>query len=153
MYVQQIGTGSPLRLTTDTANDSSPKWAPDGRWIAFLRRQPGGSHDVRLIPPLGGTERKLTEIRLGAESFRQVSLDWCPDSACVLVTDSPGQGQTDALFVVSLESGERRQLTHPQPPFIGTTTRRFLLTPSGSSFAGTLLRSPVSCTVFNWGGT
>src|SRR5206468_7335757 len=40
VYVQQIGAGSPLRLTTDPANDYSPVWSPDGRAIAFLRQQP-----------------------------------------------------------------------------------------------------------------
>ena len=40
IYVQQIGSGSPLRLTTDPRNDYNPVWSPDGRWIAFLRGEP-----------------------------------------------------------------------------------------------------------------
>ena len=39
IYVQQIGAGSPLQLTTNAAQDYSPSWAPDGRAIAFLRQQ------------------------------------------------------------------------------------------------------------------
>jgi hypothetical protein len=39
----------------------------------------------------------------------------------VVVTDSPGPGKPDALFVVSLETGEKRQLTNPQPPAFGDT--------------------------------
>jgi dipeptidyl aminopeptidase/acylaminoacyl peptidase len=31
------------------------------------------------------------------------------------VTGSPGEGKADALFVVSAETGEKKQLTHPQP--------------------------------------
>jgi len=38
IYVQMIGSGSPLRLTTDPRSDYNPVWSPDGRWIAFLRR-------------------------------------------------------------------------------------------------------------------
>lgn len=38
---------------------------------------------------------------------------WCPDSTCVVLTDSAGEGKPDALFVVSVESGEKRQLTSP----------------------------------------
>jgi Tol biopolymer transport system component len=37
----------------------------------------------------------------------------------LVVTDSPGEGKPLALFVVDLETGERRQLTHPQPPAAG----------------------------------
>src|SRR5262249_53545795 len=37
----------------------------------------------------------------------------------LIVTDSQGEGKPLALFVVSLETGERKQLTHPQPPVFG----------------------------------
>ena len=71
IYVQQIGAGPPLRLTTDSSIDYDPAWSPDGRWIAFLRSEPSslvslrgapvletGRSELRLIPPLGGPERK-----------------------------------------------------------------------------------------------
>ena len=61
IYIQQIGAGAPLRLTTNTANDYSPNWSPDGRWIAFLRQIDGGRHELRLVPPLGGPERRLAD--------------------------------------------------------------------------------------------
>ncbi len=67
IYVQMIGQGSPLRLTTDPLDDYNPAWSPDGRWIAFLRSQspaPTGlrKRELRIIPPLGGAERKLADI-------------------------------------------------------------------------------------------
>jgi DNA-binding winged helix-turn-helix (wHTH) protein len=63
LYVQQIGAGSHHRLTSDPNNDYSPSWSPDGRTIAFLRREPTGTKsEVWLIAPLGGSERKLAEI-------------------------------------------------------------------------------------------
>ncbi|AMY07950.1 translocation protein TolB [Luteitalea pratensis] len=39
---------------------------------------------------------------------------WCPDSTCLLVTDTLGADKPDALFQIALETGERRQLTHPK---------------------------------------
>ena len=120
--MQQIGAGSPLRLTTDPSNDYNPVWSPDGRWIAFLRSQSeGGKSELRLIPPLGGPERKVAEIRVREVFVTPPYLAWCPDSNCLVVTDSPGEGKPVALFVVSLETGEKRQLTHPQPPATGDT--------------------------------
>ena len=77
IYVQQIGIGNPLPLTKDPGNDYSPVWSPDGRWIAFLRGQPeAGKNELRLIPPLGGPERKLGEIR--------------PQGECIVPCLSPG---------------------------------------------------------------
>jgi serine/threonine protein kinase len=124
IYVQLIGSGSPLRLTTDPGSDVNPVWSPDGRWIAFLRGEPAGpgwqsTHELRLIAPLGGPERKLSQIRVrGVTDFYPVYLTWCPDSSCLVVTDSSGEGKPDALFAVSLETGEKRQLTNPQRPVL-----------------------------------
>ena len=113
IYVQQVGTGRELRLTTSPANDYSPAWSPDGRAIAFLRTAADGrSHELRLIPPLGGPERKVTDI--GPRGFlRDVTMTWCPDSSCLILTDSQGDEKPDALFVVSIETGEKRRLTTP----------------------------------------
>ena len=116
LYVQQIGgTGPPYRLTSDPANDHSPSWSPDGRTIAFLRRGPAGDRsEVWRIAPLGGPERKVAEIQPRLASFRPASLAWCPDSTCLLGTDTLGADKPDALFRIALETGEKRQLTHPQ---------------------------------------
>lgn len=123
VYVQQIGAGSPLRLTTDPANDYSPVWSPDGRSIAFLRQQTDPRvSELRLIPPLGGPERKLIDIRPHRAFLRSVTLGWCPDSRCIVVTDAPDEAKPpDALFVVSVETGEKRQLTFPPASMVADT--------------------------------
>ena len=121
IYVQLIGSESRLRLTDHPSDDYNPVWSPDGRWIAFFRGKPSElglaltGRELRLIPSLGGSERKLADIR--AQDFAAgVYLDWSPDSNALVVTDSPGDGQPDALFVFSVETGERSRLTNPQPP-------------------------------------
>jgi Tol biopolymer transport system component len=127
IYVQMIGQGEPLQRTTDPRNDYNPVWSPDGRWIAFFRSQPPAptglrSRELRLMPPLGGPERKLADIRSQDFFPAAAYLAWSPDSNSLVVTDSPGEGQPDALFVVSLETGEKRLLTNPQPPVLADTS-------------------------------
>jgi len=122
-----IGSGSPLRLTTDPLNDYNPVWSPDGRWIAFFRGQPPAptgvrNRELRLIHPLGGVERKLADVR-GQDFYPAGAfLSWSPDSKSLVVTDSPGEGKPDALWVVSVETGERRPLTNPQRPVLADTS-------------------------------
>jgi len=121
IYVQQVGSGSPLRLTSDPLADTNPVWSPDGRQIAFLRG-PTANAELRLIAPLGGPERKLADVVMRGIHNDSTYLAWCPESDCIIVTDSTGQEKPDALFAVSVETGEKRQLTYPQPPVFGDAT-------------------------------
>jgi Tol biopolymer transport system component len=137
IYVQQIGAGQPLRLTTDPRNDYNPVWSPDGRWIAFLRSQPTAptgprDRELMLIPPLGPPEKKLADVRSN-DFVNAIFLAWSPDSKSLVVTDSQSEGKPDALVVVSLETGEKRRLTNPQAPVLADTSPA--IAPDGRSLA------------------
>ena len=122
IYVQQIGAGAPLRRTQDPRHDSSPNWSPDGRTIAFLRRGPGGLPvEVWLMAPLEGVERRLVTIQPRRGFFQPSSVAWCPDSTCVLVSDSPGPDQPDAVFAIASETGKAAADT---PAWPGERRRR-----------------------------
>jgi serine/threonine protein kinase len=138
IYVQMIGQDSRLRLTTDSRSDYNPVWSPDGRWIAFFRSQPPAPTGLRnrellLIAPLGGPERILADVR-GQDFFPAATfLAWSADSKSLVVTDSTGAGKPDALFAVSLETGDKRPLTNPQPPVFADTSPA--ISPDGRSLA------------------
>ena len=121
IYIQQIGSGSPSRRTTDPGNDYNPVWSPDNHFIAFLRSKSEiGTSDLMLIPPVAGPERKLAEIKIrGGTWITPPYLSWFSDSSCLVVTDSPGEDKPDALVKVSIETGEKTLLTDPQSPGSG----------------------------------
>jgi Tol biopolymer transport system component len=136
IYVQQIGAGAPLRLTTDTRIDFNPVWSPDGRWIAFLRGVPASplsrsDRDLILIPPLGGSERTLVRVRVQEITLNTAYLAWCPDSSCLVVSDATGENTPDALFAIPIGGGDRRQLTNPTAPVLADTNPSF--SPDGQS--------------------
>ncbi len=111
IYVKLVAGGRPLRLTTNPAVDSRPAWSPDGSQIAFLRRSEG-SGGIFLVPPIGGAERKLAEgphFRVGRFS----GLSWSPDGKFLAVSDRTSPEEPWAIFLVSVESGEKRRLTSP----------------------------------------
>jgi Tol biopolymer transport system component/predicted Ser/Thr protein kinase len=136
IYVKLIDSGARLRLTTDAADEYSPAWSPDGRWIAFLRALPGGRNGVFLISPLGGPERKLAEIRTPGMWWVEVQgpyLAWSPDSKWLALVDQSSPAEPYALFLLSVETLERRRLTSPQAPLFGDLDAAF--SPDGHTLA------------------
>ena len=106
IYVKLIGEDLPVRLTKDPARDLFPAWSPDGHWIAFLRILPGEKSGLFLIPSVGGAERKLIEVTGGR-------ISWHPSSRWLVIPDRDSLQEPRALFLVSVETGEKRKLTYP----------------------------------------
>jgi Tol biopolymer transport system component len=112
IYVKLIGADPPLRLTSDRAEDSGPAWSPDGRWIAFLRDLGEGKAAVLLVPPIGGSEKRVGEVHRPWFSFG-FPLAWSPEGDSLVVVDRESDSEPYGLYVLSLESGEKRKLTSP----------------------------------------
>jgi dipeptidyl aminopeptidase/acylaminoacyl peptidase len=54
------GSGSPAVLVDGPAVRSSPRFSPDGAWIAFLETAGNRTADIWLVPAEGGTPRQVT---------------------------------------------------------------------------------------------
>jgi serine/threonine protein kinase/sugar lactone lactonase YvrE len=102
VYVKVVGGGDPLRLTTAPEDDVLPAWSPDGTSIAFARGEA-----IYTISPLGGAERKIADASVER-------LAWTPDGKAIAFADISG-GSSMPVTLLTLETGERRQLTHPPP--------------------------------------
>jgi dipeptidyl aminopeptidase/acylaminoacyl peptidase len=61
--------GQPRRLTENSANDSSPRWAPDSRTIYFLSTRSGSSQVWRLSLD-GGESAQVTSYPLDVGSLK-----------------------------------------------------------------------------------
>jgi Tol biopolymer transport system component/predicted Ser/Thr protein kinase len=115
IYVKLIGSGTYLRLTTARERDSCPAWSPDGRSIAFIREGPTRKDSVYLVSPLGPPERRVSEItQTSTETDWPRGMAWTPDGKSLVVTDRNSDNEPLGLFLLSVESGERRRLTSPQ---------------------------------------
>src|SRR5947208_6584901 len=63
--VRAEGEDEPRELTTGE-QDTSPRWSPDGRRLAFVSKRGDGPPQVYILPTSGGEARKLTDLPLGA---------------------------------------------------------------------------------------
>jgi eukaryotic-like serine/threonine-protein kinase len=63
IYVQQVGGGEPLRLTSGPGDKREPAFSPDGTTIVFDSADGG----LCLVSALGGTARKLVAEGQGAQ--------------------------------------------------------------------------------------
>ena len=108
--------GSPALRLTRGRNDSSPKFSPDGTAIAFVRGEKGEAPQLFVVDSFGGEPVKLTDQKLGVESFA-----WSPDSSRITYAASvPEQGRYGTVEGIAPGSEPARHITNLVYKFNGT---------------------------------
>src|SRR5262245_17237089 len=87
------------RITAHRARDTTPRFSPDGQWIAFSSDREGNL-DVWVVPAIGGSPKQLT-----FHSSDDTVLGWSPDGKQVLFYSSRGDDFLGTLYVVPLAGG------------------------------------------------
>ena len=135
------GSEEPRQLTSGTRSDHSPRWSPDGRWLAFVSNRDGEDEkkahgELYVLPADGGEPRRLTDGKEGVDAVA-----WSPDSSRLAFTrrdrDEAYDEEDDRrraprrftrvffklngvgwigdrrnhVFVVGVDGGDERQLT------------------------------------------
>jgi dipeptidyl aminopeptidase/acylaminoacyl peptidase len=80
-----------VQLTFSAEGESSPRWSPDGRYLAFVSsRQGAKGGQIWLMERAGGEAVKLTDVKGGVSDY-----EWSPDSKrFVLVVNDPDPEET-----------------------------------------------------------
>ena len=137
VYVAPLNGRAPARRFTHGTKDHTPRWSPDGRYLAFVSDR--GEKPQLFVAPLGGGEaRQITKRKWGVSAPA-----WSPDGSRVAFTARTGRftppnerkglekaapivvrdlrykldgvGFFDRrrthIFVADIESGEQKQLT------------------------------------------
>ncbi|MEO7997283.1 MAG: S9 family peptidase [Gemmatimonadaceae bacterium] len=121
------GTQS-IRLTSTPEGESTPRWSPDGRYLAFISsRQDAKDGQIWLLDRRGGEAQQLTKVKGGISGFA-----WSPDSKRLAVlldvqTDSiarkdSAEHKTPKPFVI-----DRYNFKADIVGFLGTTRTHLAL--------------------------
>lgn len=119
-----------------------PRWSPDGRYLAYLSSEEGGSQ-VWLTSSDGGPARRVTDAPSPARTFA-----WSPDGTRIayvaadpadpavierqkLVELSTDVAPADRLWIAWVDSGEAEPVTSPPLNVLGTPD----WSPDGSAIA------------------
>ena len=86
IWVAQLdGAEEPRQLTSGERSDGSPRWSPDGRWLAFVSNRDGEEEkapaQLYVLPADGGEPRRLTD---GKEDVDSIA--WSPGSRRIAFT-------------------------------------------------------------------
>lgn len=123
IWLASVSHGEARRYTSGN-NDTTPRWSPDGRSLAFVRGPLGevkpknkeerdrgiGKPQVFVLPAEGGEARQLTWARDGAGDPT-----WSPDSVSIIFTAEVG-GPDD-------QEAADAQLTEKRVPAVRTIDR------------------------------
>jgi TolB protein len=94
------------RISFGGGRYAAPQWSPDGEWIAFTRRDPGGRR-IGIMKPDGTGERLLTS------GPSDEGASWAASSRELIFQRGDGVGHS-ALFRVSLDGSAARNVVIPQ---------------------------------------
>jgi Tol biopolymer transport system component len=131
------GKRAPWQFTTSPQNSTSPRWSPDGKWLAFLSSRPSAEaaptpptgtptgttatpasadqprSQVYLLSMSGGEARRLTNLKNGVTTFR-----WSPDGTRLVVvsrlgpSDNRADSRADSKSDSRPESKDRSDVRH-----------------------------------------
>ncbi|MGC5169818.1 S9 family peptidase [Microbacterium sp. DT81.1] len=98
--------GAPRRLTRGVA-DSSPRLAPDGGLVAFLRGDEKKRPQLHVVAAAGGEPVQVTDQPLGVGSF-----DWAPDGARLAYSARvPEKGRYGSVEGLDADAEAPRRIT------------------------------------------
>jgi dipeptidyl aminopeptidase/acylaminoacyl peptidase len=81
LWVVPVGGGDPKRLTTGEANESTARWSPDGKWVAFYSNRE--NRDGLWVVSADGGAPKLAAVVYRSNFYLTKSgesFTWSPDS-------------------------------------------------------------------------
>ncbi|MGH7601099.1 MAG: hypothetical protein ACREOI_32485, partial [bacterium] len=123
-----LSDNTTAELSETPGTMSFPCFSPDGKTLAFVTAL-GCEGAIHTVSTAGGTATKL----LNGFSDQIKGLDWSPNGKQLVYADRATKDEPFALFLFSLDTQRRTQLTAPDKKTLGDKLPAF--SPDGKSIA------------------
>ncbi len=96
IWMSPVAGGEAIRLTTSKKSENTPRWSPDGKYLAFLSDRDGDDTEVYLLDRRGGEAWQATEYKASVSDIA-----WSPDGKKLALIvadvdpDAPKEGEKD----------------------------------------------------------
>jgi Tol biopolymer transport system component len=114
LYLRGVRDGTPVRLTSDPADDHSAAWSPRGDRIAFVRTYAEGPCSLVIVPVPLGPERVVGRC----QTSPYTRLSWI-DERTLVYGDRPKITDVSRIRALDIETGAFRDLTSPSADTLG----------------------------------
>jgi Tol biopolymer transport system component len=107
LWKSRNGGGEKVQLTLPPLEVQLPRWSPDGKWIAFIGRDPGQPWKVRLVSAEGGFYGPVTST-----DAAEGAPTWSPDGSRLAFGGLVNPGaRTPGPLVIHLFDLKQRRLS------------------------------------------
>ncbi len=141
LWVVQVSGGEPKRLTAGDASESTPRWSPDGSWIAFYSNR-DGKDGLWVARPAGGEPKLVTRVdrtnfylKGAGESFT-----WSPDnrrlaflSSIEVLSESPTVASQNSRQIPGVPAQALRPLTRDEIEKLPVEVREMIFRAQGQA--------------------
>ena len=92
LFLADATSGKSFQLTRGDKSANTPKWSPDGKWLAFLSNRLEDKNQIFVIDPTGGEAQQLTKSETAIGNFA-----WSDDGKTIAYTanEPPAQPLKD----------------------------------------------------------
>jgi Tol biopolymer transport system component len=109
LWISQLDGSHRVQITKPPLLTQLPRWSPDGKWIAFMGKDPGQKWRVRVVSVNGGSYAPVTTV-----NDEEGAPTWSPDSSQIAfggMTQPPERtsGQL-VIHIFNLKTGQLSQV-------------------------------------------